>query len=80
MSNARTGLWSAVCAFVGGVAGAFAGKAIVEYQPRTRYGAPRNGEVADGMTTGAATGAIIGAFIGGTVAGETTPPPTLPAK
>ena len=54
MSNAKTGLWSAVGALLGGVAGAFAGKAAVQYMPRKYYGARRGVDVADAMATGAA--------------------------
>jgi hypothetical protein len=80
MSNARTGLWSAVGALLGGVAGAFAGKAVVQYTPRKYYGARRDVNVADAMATGAAAGAVVGAFAAGTMAGESTHLPQLPAK
>lgn len=78
MSNAKTGLWSAVGALIGGVAGAYAGKLAVEYAPRRYYGAPK---VTDAMATGAAAGAVVGAFAAGTMAGEATPAvAALPAK
>ena len=81
MSNAKTGLWSAVGALLGGVAGAFAGKAAVQYKPRQYYGARRGSEVADAMAVGAATGAVIGSFAAGTMAGEAhVPVPVLPSK
>ena len=70
MSNARTGLWSAVGALLGGVAGAYAGKVVHQHQPIRRYG--RGGSVADSMATGAAAGAVVGAFAAGTMAGEST--------
>ena len=81
MSNAKTGLWSAVGALLGGVAGAFAGKAAVKYMPRKYYGARRGVDVADAMATGAAAGAVVGAFAAGTMAGEAHAlPAQLPPK
>ena len=81
MSNAKTGLWSAVGALLGGVAGAFAGKAAVQYMPRKYYGARRGVDVADAMATGAAAGAVVGAFAAGTMAGEAHAlPAQLPPK
>ncbi len=77
MSNAKTGLWSAVGALFGGVAGAYAGKLVAEHAPRKYYGG-RN--VGDAMAAGAATGAVVGAFAAGTMAGEPTAAPQLPAK
>jgi hypothetical protein len=77
MSNAKTGLWSAVGALLGGVAGAYAGKAVIRYTPRKYYGA-RKVSVADAMATGAAAGAVVGAFAAGTMSGEATAPPVLP--
>ncbi len=67
MSNARTGLWSAVGALFGGVVGAYAGKVVAQHAPRKYYGGTN---VADAMATGAAGGAVIGAFAAGTMAGE----------
>ncbi len=67
MSNARTGLWSAVGALFGGVVSAYAGKVVAQHAPRKYYGGIN---VADAMATGAAGGAVIGAFAAGTMAGE----------
>lgn len=72
MSNAKTGLWSAVGALFGGVVGAYAGKAVHQYQPRRGYYG-KGGDVADAMAVGAATGAVIGSFAAGTMAGESVP-------
>ena len=77
MSNAKTGLWSAVGALLGGVAGAFAGKAVAQHAPRRYYGG-RN--VGDAMATGAAAGAVVGAFAAGTMAGEPAQHPALAPK
>lgn len=89
MSNAKTGIWSALGALAGGLAGAAAGKLAVESRPRYRYGyaeqppprrrSPGGSEVEDAMVVGGAAGAVFGAFLGGTLAGEETPP-QLPAK
>lgn len=87
MSNAKTGLVSAIGALLGGAIGAAAGKYAVEARPRYRYAnAPYNGrrgpggsEVEDAMVTGGAAGAVFGAFVGGALAGE-DPPPQLPPK
>ncbi len=87
MGNAKTGLWSAIGALLGGAAGAAAGKYAVEGRPRYRYAqqpfprrrGPGGSEVEDAMVVGGAAGAVLGAFIGGTAAGEDTPP-QLPAK
>jgi hypothetical protein len=78
MSNAKTGLWSAIGALIGGAAGAAAGRYAADYRPRTRY-APASGrgnEIEDAMVVGGAAGAVIGAFIGGTASGEDPPPPS----
>jgi hypothetical protein len=85
MSNAKTGLWSAIGALVFGAAGAYAGKAAVEARPRFRYAyapgpgrrGPGGSDVEDGMVVGGAAGAVFGAFVGGTLAGE-EPPATPP--
>ena len=77
MSNAKTGLWSAVGALFGGVVGAYAGKLAVQYYPKKYYGMPK---VADAMATGAAAGAVVGAFAAGTMAGEAPAVAQLPAK
>jgi uncharacterized membrane protein YfcA len=82
MSNAKTGIWSAIGALAGGALGALAGKTAVESRPRSRYAyAPRQGrrgpggaDVEDGMVVGGAAGAVFGAFLGGAIAGEETPP------
>ena len=89
MSNAKTGLVSAIGALLGGALGAAAGKYAVEARPRYRYAnappfrrGPGGSEVEDAMVTGGAAGAVFGAFVGGALAGEDPPPPTpqLPAK
>jgi len=77
MSNAKTGLWSAVGALFGGVVGAYAGKLVAEHAPRKYYG---GSNVGDAMATGAAAGAVVGAFAAGTMAGETAAPAQLLAK
>ena len=82
MSNAKTGLVSAIGALLGGAIGAAAGKYAIEARPRYRYAnapapmrrRPGGSEVEDAMVVGAASGAVLGAFIGGTVAGEDPPP------
>jgi outer membrane lipoprotein SlyB len=87
MSNAKTGIWSALGALAGGLAGAAAGKLAVEARPRYRYGyaeqpprrRPGGSEVEDAMVVGGAAGAVLGAFIGGTMSGEETPP-QLPSR
>lgn len=86
MSNSKTGLWSAIGALLGGVAGAAAGHYAAEARPRRshRYTyQPSGSEVEDAMVVGAGTGAIVGAFVAGTLAGEpeptqATPPPQFP--
>lgn len=92
MSNAKTGIFSALGALVGGLAGAAAGRYAAESRPRHRYSygedrpgrrTPAGSEVEDAMVVGGATGAVVGAFLGGTLAGEPEPaatpqPPQLP--
>jgi hypothetical protein len=86
MSSAKTGLWSAFGALVGGFTGAMAGKYMATTRPRVRYATaeppPRRGargsEVEDAMVIGAGAGAVLGAFVAGAVAGEDAPP-TPPA-
>jgi hypothetical protein len=81
MSNAKTGLWSAIGALLGGAAGAAAGRyAAADLRPRVRYAAARGDDIEDAMVVGGAAGAVLGAFIGGTVAGEELPPPQLPQQ
>lgn len=79
MSNAKTGIWSAVGAVVGGAAGAAAGHYAAKARPIHRYAnAPhgvRGRDVEDAMVIGGAIGAVTGAFFAGTVAGEDEPPP-----
>lgn len=84
MANAATGIWSAVGAVVGGIAGAAAGHYAAKARPMHRYAnAPsphrshgiRGRDVEDAMVIGGATGAVVGAFFAGTVAGEDAPPP-----
>jgi hypothetical protein len=78
--SAKTGLWSAFGALVGGAAGAMAGQAAVKYRPRVRYAAQSKGaEIEDAMVIGGAAGAVLGAFIGG-AAGSDDPPPQLPPQ
>jgi hypothetical protein len=88
MSNASTGLWSALGALVGGITGALTARYVVSARPRYRYadeksaprpaGRPRGGEIEDAMVIGGGAGAVLGAFIGGAAAGEEAPP--APAK
>lgn len=73
MSNAKTGIWSALGALLGGVAGAKAGQYAAESRPRARYAHQRGGEIEDAMVVGGAAGAVAGAFLFGTVAGEEAP-------
>jgi hypothetical protein len=88
MSNAKTGLWAAIGALLGGAAGAAAGQYAAESRPRYRYAGqpmprrrgPGGTEVEDAMVVGGGAGAVLGAFIGGTLAGEDPPTPQLPAK
>jgi outer membrane lipoprotein SlyB len=83
MSNAKTGLWSAIGALLGGVAGAAAGRYAAEARPRYRHGyGPQGVEVEDAMVVGGATGAVVGAFVAGTVAGADDAPAAaqLPAR
>lgn len=90
MSNAKTGIWSALGALAGGLAGAAAGKYASEYRPRYQYGyaeqrpmprrRPGGAEVEDAMVVGGTAGAVFGAFLGGTLAGEDAPPPQLQPK
>ena len=84
MANAKTGIWSALGAVVGGVAGAMAGRYAAQARPIHSYAnAPhpshrsgiRGRDVEDAMVIGGATGAVVGAFFAGTVAGEDEPPP-----
>ena len=78
MSNAKTGLWSALGAIAGGAAGAAAGRYAAMARPAVRYAhAPgshrprsRGQAVEDAMVVGGATGAVVGAFLGGTLSGE----------
>jgi len=77
MSNARTGLWSAAGALLGGVIGASAAKYTVQARPRGR---PTGTEVEDAMVVGGAAGAVLGAFVAATAMGEEPPPrPRLPS-
>jgi len=85
MSNARTGLWSAIGAVIGGAAGAAGGYYAAQARPRVRYAnAPlprkrsKGQAVEDAMVVGGATGAVVGAFLAGTMAGEDPPPKQLP--
>lgn len=85
MSNGTTGFWAATGAFLGGIAGAQAGKYAIEARPRFQYTSepgdapprrrPGGAETEDAMVIGGAIGAIVGAFVAGTVAGEPQAPP-----
>lgn len=82
MSNARTGLLSALGAVLGGAAGAAAGHYAAKMRPRARYANAfkfrgRGQDIEDAMVVGGATGAVVGAFLGGTIAGEDPAPPQL---
>jgi hypothetical protein len=76
MSNARTGLWSAVGALFGGIAGAAAAKYAAQARPRGRS---TGAEVEDAMVVGGATGAVLGAFVAGAAMGEEPLRPRLPS-
>jgi len=81
MSNAKTGLWSAFGALLGGAAGAAAGRYAAETRPRVRYAiAKHGGDIEDAMVVGGATGAVIGAFIGGMASGATVSQGALPSN
>jgi len=77
MSNARTGLFSALGAVLGGVAGGAAGYYAARYRPSVRlryaHARSRGNEVEDAMVIGGAAGAVVGAFVGGTIAGDDPP-------
>jgi outer membrane lipoprotein SlyB len=76
MSNAKTGLWSALGAIGGALLGAQAGKYAAKTRPRYSYAEqPHGPEVEDAMVVGAAAGAVLGAFVAGAAAGEPAPPP-----
>ncbi len=76
MSNAKTGLLSAIGAVIGGAIGATAGYYSDRLRPRRSYvSATRGDAVEDAMVVGGAAGAVVGAFIGGAAAGEESPPP-----
>lgn len=78
MSNAKTGLMSAIGATLGGVAGAVAGHYAATMRPRVKYAVREGGgDVEDAMVVGGAAGMVVGAFIGGTLAG--VEPAQLPA-
>jgi branched-subunit amino acid ABC-type transport system permease component len=74
MSNAATGLWSAVGALLGGIAGAATAKYAVQTRPRGRA---TGSEVEDAMVVGGATGAVLGAFVAGAAMGEQALRPRL---
>lgn len=73
MSNAKTGLWSAIGALGGVVAGAAAGRYAAIARPRARHGGVGPSDVEDAMVVGGAMGAVIGAFIAGAATGEDPP-------
>lgn len=74
MANAKTGLWSAFGALLGGVAGAAAGHYAATMRPRVRAELGIGGaDIEDAMVIGGATGAVLGAFIGGAAGGESAP-------
>jgi|HubBroStandDraft_1064217.scaffolds.fasta_scaffold14595_7 hypothetical protein len=75
MSNAATGVWSALGALLGGVAGAAAAKYVVESRPRGRGNRDRASEVEDAMVVGGAAGAVLGSFVAGATMSE---PATVP--
>jgi uncharacterized protein YcfJ len=76
--SAKTGIWSAIGALAGGVAGAAVGHYAAGTHRRMHYSAERNSPVADAMVTGGAIGAVFGAFLGGTVANDEPPPAQMP--
>ena len=73
--SAKTGLWSAFGALLGGVAGATAASML---PPRARYAVA--GRAGDTRVVGGAAGAIVGAFLGGALGAESPPaqPQQLP--
>lgn len=73
MSNANTGLMSALGALLGGAAGAVAGYYASQVRPRYADSPVSGAQVEDAMVVGGATGAVVGAFIGGTLSGEEAP-------
>ncbi len=79
MSNAKTGIWSAIGAVLGGAAGVAAGNYAVKMRPSLRYykGRGRGQATEDAMVMGGAAGAAVGAFLGGAIMGEDPPPPQL---
>jgi hypothetical protein len=80
MSNARTGMWSALGAILGGVAGAAAGKYAAQTRPRgrrDRQGEDLRGDVEDAMVVGGSAGAVLGAFVAGAAMGEQVQVPRL---
>ena len=77
MSNAKTGLWSALGAVLGGAAGAAAGYYATQTRPRYAHGGADPEEIEDAMVIGGATGAVVGSFIGGALSGEETAPKQL---
>jgi len=92
--NAKTGLWSAVGALLGGVVGATAGRYAAVSRPRYRYaeapppekperprrGSPVGSEVEDAMVVGGAAGAMLGAFIAGSASSEDVQAPYPPPQ
>lgn len=84
MANAKTGIWSAIGAVLGGAAGAYAGQLMQQHRPSFRYSRERRvrartlgQELEDAMVIGGSAGAVVGAFLGGTLAGEDEPPKQL---
>jgi len=72
VSNAKTGLWSAFGALLGGAAGAAAGHYAAKTRPRYVGGGTSAQQVEDAMVVGGATGAVAGAFIAAALTGEET--------
>lgn len=70
---AKTGLWSAFGALVGGALGAAAGNYAAKARPRYAGGRTRGEEVEDAMVVGGASGAVLGAFIGGAASSPEQP-------
>lgn len=82
MSNARTGIWSALGALVGGAIGAAGGRYAAQGRPRARYTSKRASgqEIEDAMVIGGAGGAVLGAFLAGAAAGESPAPQSAPPQ
>jgi len=80
MSNAKTGIWSAIGALAGGALGAYTAKYVAETRPRARGGGAHPASIEDAIVVGGAAGAVLGAFVTGAAVGVEDPPPQLAQK